>query len=161
MKNSKIANIVYRQMPAPQELSQQIPAPRQKLGCKSPRVGANFWCKSPGVRGGMVMDEIDTCIRGTNFVFTRHISDNCWTGRFYTTDELSVWTNQEHLISSPSLSSSSIKMGNRPIMRHNFLYLVIDRIRRTKCSDRYPSVARFYTGKFVRRTIRRTKIELA
>ena len=35
----------------------------QKLGCKSPRVGANFWCISTGVRGrGMVMDEIDTCM---------------------------------------------------------------------------------------------------
>ena len=52
-----------RQMPAPQELSQQIPAPWQKLGCKNPRVGANFWCKSPGLHGGgVVMDEIDTCI---------------------------------------------------------------------------------------------------
>ena len=59
-----MAKIVYRQMPAPWKLPQQMPAPRQKLECKSPRVGANFWCKSPGVRGGrMVMDEIDTCIR--------------------------------------------------------------------------------------------------
>ena len=87
-----MAKIVYRQMPAPRELPQQIPAPGQKLGCKSPR-GANVWCKSPGVRGGQipaprakarmqkpqggggqifganprgaregVMDEIDTCI---------------------------------------------------------------------------------------------------
>ena len=46
-----MAKIVYRQMPAPRELSQQIPAPGQKLVCKSPRVGANFWCKSSGVRG--------------------------------------------------------------------------------------------------------------
>ena len=38
------------------------PPPGQKLGCESPRVGANFWCKSPGVRGGVAMDEIDTCI---------------------------------------------------------------------------------------------------
>ena len=36
--------------------------PGQKLGWKSPMVGANFWCKPLGVRGGMVMDEIDTCI---------------------------------------------------------------------------------------------------
>ena len=62
MKIPKMANIVYRQMPAPRELPQQISAPEQKLGCKSPRVGANFWCKSPGVHGGMIMDEIDTCI---------------------------------------------------------------------------------------------------
>ena len=57
-----MAKIVYRQMPAPRELSQQIPAPRAKARMQSPRVGANCWCKSPGVRGGMVMDEIDTCI---------------------------------------------------------------------------------------------------
>ena len=44
--------MVYRQMPTPRQLSQQIPAPPgQKLGCKSPRVGANFWCKSLGMRG--------------------------------------------------------------------------------------------------------------
>ena len=52
MKIPKMAKIVYRQMPAPRELPQQIPAPGQKLGCKSPRVGANFWCKSSGVSGG-------------------------------------------------------------------------------------------------------------
>ena len=58
-----MAKIVYRQMPAPRELSQEIAAPLgQKVGCKSPRVGAKFWCKSPGVSGGMAMDEIDTCI---------------------------------------------------------------------------------------------------
>ena len=43
-----MAKITYRQMLAPRELSQQIPA----LRGKSPRVGANFWCKSPEVRGG-------------------------------------------------------------------------------------------------------------
>ena len=58
-----MAKIVYGQMPAPRELSQQIPARGQNLGCKSPKVGANFWYKSPGVRGGMVMDETDTCIK--------------------------------------------------------------------------------------------------
>ena len=58
-----MAKIIYRQMLAPRDVFQQILAPGQKLGCKSPRVGANFWCKSPGVHaGGMVMDEIDTCI---------------------------------------------------------------------------------------------------
>ena len=49
-------------MPAPRELPQQIP-PGQKLECKSPRVGANFWCKSPGMRGGMVMAKIDSCTK--------------------------------------------------------------------------------------------------
>ena len=47
-----MAKIVYCQMPAPRDLPQDIPAPGQKLGCKSLRVGANFRCKSPGVRGG-------------------------------------------------------------------------------------------------------------
>ena len=50
---TKYGKIVYSQMPAPRELSEEITAPpRQKLGCKSPRVEANFWCESPGVRGG-------------------------------------------------------------------------------------------------------------
>ena len=56
-----MAKIVYIQMPAPRELSQQIPGPRAKARMQKPQVGANFWCKSPGVSGGMVMDEIDTC----------------------------------------------------------------------------------------------------
>ena len=57
-----MAKIVYRQVPL-ESYPNKSPPPGQKLGCKSPRVGANFWCKSPGVRGGgMVMDEIDTCI---------------------------------------------------------------------------------------------------
>ena len=57
-----MAKIVYRQIPTLRELPQQISAPGQKLGCKRPRMGSNFWCKSPGLRGGMVVDEIDTCI---------------------------------------------------------------------------------------------------
>ena len=61
MKISKMANIVYRQMSAPRELPQQIP-PGQKLGCKSPRVGQIFGANFRGCAGGMVMDEIDTCI---------------------------------------------------------------------------------------------------
>ena len=48
--NSKNGKIGYWQMPAPRELSQQIP---QKVECKSPRVGKIFLCKSPvGARGG-------------------------------------------------------------------------------------------------------------
>ena len=46
-----MAKIVYRQMPLG-SYPQQILAPRQKLGCKSPRVGANFWCKSRWCTGG-------------------------------------------------------------------------------------------------------------
>ena len=52
-------------MPASRELRQQIPPPWQQLEYKSPRVGAKFWCKSTGMRGGgegVVMDEIGTCI---------------------------------------------------------------------------------------------------
>ena len=74
-------------------------------------------------------------------------------GRFYTTDELSVWTNLEYLICSPSLSSSSIKKGNRRIIRHNFVWLFVDFDELSVQTDN-PSVAGFYTGKFVRRTNR-------
>ena len=34
------------------------PTPWQQLGCKRPRVGANFWCKSTGVHGGVWMELI-------------------------------------------------------------------------------------------------------
>ena len=51
-----MAKIVYRQMPAPRDLPQTIP--RQKLGCKSSRVGANFRSKSPGVRGGWLWQKL-------------------------------------------------------------------------------------------------------
>ena len=61
-----MAKIVYRQMPATRELSQEIPAPWAKARMQKPQGGTNFWCKSPGVRGGMVMDETDTCIRSSS-----------------------------------------------------------------------------------------------
>ena len=51
-----MAKIVYRQMPTPRDLPQQIPTPGQKLGCKSPGVGANF----RGYVGGGA--KIDSCI---------------------------------------------------------------------------------------------------
>ena len=44
-----MAKIVYRQMSAPRELSQQIPPAKGRM--QKPQGGANFWCKSPGVRG--------------------------------------------------------------------------------------------------------------
>ena len=47
-----MANIVYREMPTPWELSQQFLAPGQKLKWKSPMVEANFWCKSLLVHEG-------------------------------------------------------------------------------------------------------------
>ena len=59
-----MAKIVCRQMPASRELSQQIPAPWAKARMQKPQGGDKFLVQSPGgARGGMVMDEIDTCIR--------------------------------------------------------------------------------------------------
>ena len=60
--------MVYRQMPAPQELLQQIP-PGKSLDAKAPGwgVGANCWCKSSG---GWLLDEIDTCIMVTQMYNT-------------------------------------------------------------------------------------------
>ena len=56
-----MGKIVYREMPAPQELSQQIP--RAKARMQKPQGGGKFLVQIPGVRGGMVMDETDTCIK--------------------------------------------------------------------------------------------------
>ena len=57
-----MAEIVYGQMLASRELPQQIP-PQAKARMQNPRVGPDFWCKSPGVRGGwMVMAKTDSCI---------------------------------------------------------------------------------------------------
>ena len=71
MKISKMANIVYRQMPAPRELPQQIPAPQAIKAIawmQKPQGGSKRLVKSQGVRGGMVMDEIDTCISLTHIL---------------------------------------------------------------------------------------------
>ena len=58
-----MAKIVYRQMP-PRELSQQILAPQAKARMQKPGGGGKFLVQIPGgALGGMVMDEIDTCIR--------------------------------------------------------------------------------------------------
>ena len=43
-----MAKIVYRQMPAPQELSQQIPAPRAKARMQKPQGGGKFLVQIPG-----------------------------------------------------------------------------------------------------------------
>ena len=59
-KIPKIANIVYRQMPALRELPQQIPALRAKAGTQKPQGGGKFLVQIPG--GAMVMDETDTRI---------------------------------------------------------------------------------------------------
>ena len=47
-----MANIIYRQMPAPRELSQQIPAPWAKAWMQKPQGLKKFLVQIPGVRGG-------------------------------------------------------------------------------------------------------------
>ena len=49
-----MAKVVYRQMPTPRELPQQINTPGQKLGWKSPRVGQSFG----GLRGGWLWQKL-------------------------------------------------------------------------------------------------------
>ena len=49
-------------MPSPRELPQQIPTPWAKAWMRKPPGGGKFLVQILGVRGGMVMDEIDTCI---------------------------------------------------------------------------------------------------
>ena len=46
-----MAKIVYRQMPTPWELSQQIPVPRAKAGMQKPQGGGKLWFKSRGCVG--------------------------------------------------------------------------------------------------------------
>ena len=59
-----MAKIVYRQMPAPRELPQQIPLPPGKSwDTKAPGWGQIFGTDPRGARGGVVMDKIDTCIK--------------------------------------------------------------------------------------------------
>ena len=59
-----MAKIVYREIPAPQELPQQMPTPWAKARMQKPQGGGKFLVQIPrgGRGGGMVMDEIDTCI---------------------------------------------------------------------------------------------------
>ena len=44
-----MAKNFYGQMPSPTPKNPHLP---KKLECKSPAVGANFWCKSPRCVGG-------------------------------------------------------------------------------------------------------------
>ena len=48
MEISKMAKIVYRQMPAPRELFQQIPAPWAKAWMQKPQGGDKFLVQIPG-----------------------------------------------------------------------------------------------------------------
>ena len=53
-----MANNVYRQMPAPRELPQQIPAPRAKAWMQKPQGGGKFLVQIRGMRargGGLWM----------------------------------------------------------------------------------------------------------
>ena len=62
MEISKKAKLVHRQMLARRELSQQIPAPREKARMQKPQDRGKFLVQILGGARGMVMDEIDTCI---------------------------------------------------------------------------------------------------
>ena len=66
-----MAKIVYRQMPVPWELSQQIPAPRAKARMQKPQGGGKVLVQIPGVCGEMVKDEIDTCIFNQSLVWVK------------------------------------------------------------------------------------------
>ena len=59
-----MAEIVYRQMPAPRDIPQKIPAPRAKIRMQKPQSGGEFSVQIPGGArgGGMVMAKIDNCI---------------------------------------------------------------------------------------------------
>ena len=66
-----MAEIVYRQMPAPRDIPQKIPAPRAKIRMQKPQSGGEFSVQIPVVArggGGMVMAKIDNCITLTVFV---------------------------------------------------------------------------------------------
>ena len=58
-----MAEIVKRQMPAPRDIPQKIPAPRAKIRMQKPQSGGEFSVQIPGgAWGGMVMAKIDNCI---------------------------------------------------------------------------------------------------
>ena len=61
-----MAKIVYRQMPAPRELPQQIPTPQAKARMQQPQGGGTFLVQIPGVRGGGGMV---ACINASAFRF--------------------------------------------------------------------------------------------
>ena len=47
-----MANIVFRQMPTPRELPQQMPTPGAKAWMQKPQGGGKYLVQIPGVRGG-------------------------------------------------------------------------------------------------------------
>ena len=67
-----MAKIIYRQMPTPRGVIQTNPHPKAKARMQKPQGGGKFFMQIPGVpRGGMVTDEIDTCIKA-NELLTFH-----------------------------------------------------------------------------------------
>ena len=57
-----MANIVYGTNARPSGAAPTNPRPRAKAWMQKPQGGGKFLVQIPGVRGGMVMDEIDACI---------------------------------------------------------------------------------------------------
>ena len=77
MKTLKMPKIAYKQMPAPRELPQQIPAPPPdppgKARMRKPKGGGKFLVQIPGGALGrgwwVVMEKIDSCITTTLYPF--------------------------------------------------------------------------------------------
>ena len=59
-------------MPAPQDLSQKIPAPA-KIGMQKPQSGGKFSVQIPRVCRGMAMAKIDSCINVPKWNFARNL----------------------------------------------------------------------------------------
>ena len=57
-ENSKNSKIVYRQMPAPRELPQQIPAPRAKGRMQKPQGGQIFGANPRGCAEGWLWQKL-------------------------------------------------------------------------------------------------------
>ena len=73
-----MANIVYRQMPAPQKLPQQIPTPRAKAWMQKPQEWDKVLVQIPGGAWGG-MDETDTSIITHRFeVKSKYMSFNAY-----------------------------------------------------------------------------------
>ena len=122
-----MARIIYRQMTVPRELPQQPPPPGQKLGYKSPRMRANFWCKSTGVLGGMVMAKSDNCIIGRPLgIFYSmskplEMSFQLFVARFPLSCDLYAFsaTTVFIVLSKASLMASSVLLGKMVAKRFN------------------------------------------
>ena len=54
-----MANIVYRQIPAPRDLPKKVSSPREKITMQEPQSGGEFLVQIPGDARGMVIAKID------------------------------------------------------------------------------------------------------